>query len=170
MCSVCVSRSLPNWLNLKAQQEFHARSERNRKTLKRSQPSEEESPEDVRMRNRREAEILASNLGEGGVSAAEILSDMSLLKELAQLQESMVMFDVIKASQHIQTLYHYIRLNLPDRFLIWWCFRNGSPLECSNLPANFAKNLQLYHPPNKTTTTIIPMSILLRFRLPLYNI
>lgn len=42
------------------------------------------------MRNRREAEILASNLGEGGVSAAEILSDMSLLKELAQLQESMV--------------------------------------------------------------------------------
>lgn len=42
------------------------------------------------MRNRREAEILASNLGEGGVSAGEILSDMSLLKELAQLQESMV--------------------------------------------------------------------------------
>lgn len=85
-----LSRSLPNWLNLKAQQEFHARSERTRKTLRRSQPSEEESPEDVRMRNRREAEILASNLGEGGVSAAEILSDMSLLKELAQLQESMV--------------------------------------------------------------------------------
>lgn len=54
------------------------------------QPSEEECPEDVRRRNRREAEILASNLGEGGVSAGEILSDMSLLKELAQLQESMV--------------------------------------------------------------------------------
>lgn len=44
------------------------------------------------MRNRREAEILASNLGEGGVSAGEILSDMSLLKELAQLQESMVSY------------------------------------------------------------------------------
>lgn len=58
--------------------------------MRRDQPSEEESPEDVRMRNRREAEILASNLGEGGVSAGEILSDMSLLKELAQLQESMV--------------------------------------------------------------------------------
>lgn len=44
----------------------------------------------MKQRNRREAEILASNLGEGGVSASEILSDMSFLKELAQLQESMV--------------------------------------------------------------------------------
>ncbi|KAJ8933686.1 hypothetical protein NQ318_008404, partial [Aromia moschata] len=86
--------SLPNWLNLKAQQEFQARTERNRKMLRRGQPSEEESPEDVRMRNRREAEILASNLGEGGVSSGEILSDMSLLKELAQLQESMEWFAV----------------------------------------------------------------------------
>lgn len=93
-------RSLPNWLNLKAQQEYQARNERSsssggggsatKRALRRNQPSEEESPEDVRMRNRREAEILASNLGEGGVSASEILSDMALLKELAQLQETMV--------------------------------------------------------------------------------
>lgn len=84
---------MPNWLNLKAQQEIQARSERTRRPLKRHQhhqTSEEESPDDVRDRNRREAEILASNLGEGGVSQQEILSDMSLLKELAQLQESMV--------------------------------------------------------------------------------
>ncbi|KAG5886302.1 hypothetical protein JTB14_035715 [Gonioctena quinquepunctata] len=87
-------KSLPNWLNLKAQQESHARSERNKRTLKKEHPSEEESPEDVRMRNRREAEILASNLGEGGVSAGEILSDMSSLKELAQLQESMEWFSI----------------------------------------------------------------------------
>ncbi|XP_074041952.1 exocyst complex component secretory 8 [Leptinotarsa decemlineata] len=87
-------KSLPNWLNLKAQQEFHARSERSKRTLKRGQPSEEESPEDVRMRNRREAEILASNLGEGGVSAGEILSDMNSLRELAQLQESMEWFSI----------------------------------------------------------------------------
>ncbi|CAH0552753.1 unnamed protein product [Brassicogethes aeneus] len=87
-------KSLPNWLNLKTQQEYQARNERTRRVLKRDQPSEEESPEDVRMRNRREAEILASNLGEGGVAASEILSDMSLLKELAQLQESMEWFSV----------------------------------------------------------------------------
>jgi exocyst complex component 4 len=85
---------LPNWVNLKAQQEYQARSERIRRVLRRDQRSEEESPEDVRKRNRREAEILASNLGEGGVSAAEILSDMALLKELAQLQESMEWFSV----------------------------------------------------------------------------
>jgi hypothetical protein len=37
----------------------------------------------------REAEILASNLGEGGISIHEILSDVGQLKGLAQLQESM---------------------------------------------------------------------------------
>lgn len=58
--------------------------------IRREHTLEEESPEDVRQRNRKEAEILAGNLGEGGVSASEILSNMTLLKELAQLQESMV--------------------------------------------------------------------------------
>lgn len=77
-------------MNLKTQQEYQARNERKKSTIKRDQLSEEESPEDVKQRNRKEAEILASNLGEGGVSASEILSDMMLLKELAQLQESMV--------------------------------------------------------------------------------
>jgi exocyst complex component 4 len=37
----------------------------------------------------KEAEILASNLGEGGINAHEILSDVGQLKGLAQLQESM---------------------------------------------------------------------------------
>ncbi|KAF5272310.1 hypothetical protein FQR65_LT04968 [Abscondita terminalis] len=87
-------KSLPNWLNLKAQQEYQARNERRKTSNRRDFQSEEESPEDVRQRNRREAEILASNLGEGGVSAGEVLSDMSLLKELAQLQESMEWFSV----------------------------------------------------------------------------
>ncbi|KAK4881071.1 hypothetical protein RN001_004390 [Aquatica leii] len=87
-------KSLPNWLNLKAQQEYQARNERRKTATRRDFHSEEESPEDVKQRNRREAEILASNLGEGGVSAGEILSDMSLLKELAQLQESMEWFSV----------------------------------------------------------------------------
>ncbi|GJQ74842.1 hypothetical protein Trydic_g21678 [Trypoxylus dichotomus] len=86
-------KSLPNWVNLKAQQETHARFER-RRTVRRELTVEEESPEDIRQRNRREAEILAGNLGEGGVAAGEILSDMSLLKQLAQLQESMEWFSV----------------------------------------------------------------------------
>lgn len=74
---------------MKAQQEFQARNER-RRTIRREHTLEEESPEDVRQRNRKEAEILAANLGEGGVGYNEIISEMSLLKELAQLQESMV--------------------------------------------------------------------------------
>lgn len=74
---------------MKSQQEFHTRNER-RRPIRRSQPSEEESPEEIRERNMREAEMLASNLGEGGVGSSQILSEMGLLKELAQLQESMV--------------------------------------------------------------------------------
>lgn len=52
--------------------------------------SEEESPTQVQQRNIREAEMLTSNLGEGGISQQEILSDIGVLKELAILQESMV--------------------------------------------------------------------------------
>lgn len=52
--------------------------------------SEEESPTQIQQRNIREAEMLTSNLGEGGISQQEILSDVSVLKELAILQESMV--------------------------------------------------------------------------------
>lgn len=44
----------------------------------------------VQQRNIREAEMLTSNLGEGGISQSEILSDIGVLKELAILQESMV--------------------------------------------------------------------------------
>ena len=54
------------------------------------EPSEEESPIQVQQRNIREAEMLTSNLGEGGISQQEILSDIGVLKELAILQESMV--------------------------------------------------------------------------------
>lgn len=52
--------------------------------------SEDESPTQVQQRNIREAEMLTSNLGEGGISHHEILSEISVLKELAIMQESMV--------------------------------------------------------------------------------
>lgn len=57
-----------------------------------AEPSEEESPTAVQQRNVREAEMLTSNLGEGGISQQEILSDVGVLKELAILQESMEWF------------------------------------------------------------------------------
>jgi len=80
-------KSLPNWTNLKAQKSLQSR-----KTIKREDTVEEESPEDVRQRNIKEAEILASNLGEGGINSHEIISDVAQLKCLALLQESMEWF------------------------------------------------------------------------------
>lgn len=53
---------------------------------------EEESPTQIQQRNIREAEMLTTNLGEGGISSMEILSDVGVLKELAILQESMEWF------------------------------------------------------------------------------
>lgn len=44
------------------------------------------------MRNLREAEILAGNLGEGGIAPHEIISDMNVLRGLATLQESLEWF------------------------------------------------------------------------------
>jgi hypothetical protein len=76
-------RSLPNWTDLQAQKTVQQQ-------LGRCTSTEEESPEDVRQRNLREAEILAGNLGEGAINAHEILSDVSQLRGLAQLQESAV--------------------------------------------------------------------------------
>ncbi|XP_067012482.2 exocyst complex component 4 isoform X2 [Anabrus simplex] len=81
-------KSLPNWTDLQRQKHRHQQ----RRPLRREETTEEESPEDIRQRNVREAEILASNLGEGGINAHEILSDVGQLRGLAQLQESMEWF------------------------------------------------------------------------------
>lgn len=62
--------------------------------MRRQETQDEESPEEVRQRNLREAEILASNLGEGGINAHEILSDVGQLRGLALLQESMEWFSL----------------------------------------------------------------------------
>lgn len=77
-------RSLPNWLNLQAQKPLL----RNNRTLRREDTGEEESPEEIRQRNIKEAEILVGNLAEGG--QLEIISDLQQLKSLGLLQESMV--------------------------------------------------------------------------------
>lgn len=80
-------RSLPNWTDLKAS---NAKMKQRRNTKHES--IDEESPVQVQQRNIREAEMLTTNLGEGGISSMEILSDIGVLKELAILQESMEWF------------------------------------------------------------------------------
>lgn len=83
---------MPNWTDLKTSSQ---RARHTRKLHRGSfEPSEEESPLQVQQRNIREAEMLTSNLGEGGITQQEILGDISVLKELAILQESMEWFSV----------------------------------------------------------------------------
>ena len=84
-----IKRSLPNWANLQAQKAIHLQRQK-RRALHREETTDEESPEDIRQRNEKEAEILASALGEGGVNHHEIISDVKHLRSLALLQESMV--------------------------------------------------------------------------------
>lgn len=84
-------KTLPNWTDLK---NSSARAKTSLRKLHKSgyEQSEEESPLQIQQRNIREAEMLTSNLGEGGISQQEILSDIGVLKELATLQESMEWF------------------------------------------------------------------------------
>uniref|UniRef100_A0A182K880 Exocyst complex component Sec8 n=1 Tax=Anopheles christyi TaxID=43041 RepID=A0A182K880_9DIPT len=83
-------KSLPNWTDLKSSNARFRQLQQKR--LMKTEPSEEESPTQIQQRNVREAEMLTSNLGEGGISQQEILSDVGVLKELAILQESMEWF------------------------------------------------------------------------------
>lgn len=74
-----VCRSLPNWANLQLMKENRAAVD------------VEESPEEVRLRNKKESEILIGNLASGTlIPPHEILSDVAQLRVLAQLQESLV--------------------------------------------------------------------------------
>lgn len=75
---------MPNWLNLQSQKPI----QRPGRPLKREDTGEEESPEEIRQRNIKEAEILLGNLAEGGQH--EIISDLQQLKSLGLLQETMV--------------------------------------------------------------------------------
>ncbi|XP_008550620.1 exocyst complex component 4 [Microplitis demolitor] len=86
-------KSLPNWDNMKSESISDKRGKITRGwSMRRQETQDEESPEDVRQRNLREAEILASNLGEGGINSSEILSDVGQLRCLALLQESVEWF------------------------------------------------------------------------------
>lgn len=73
-------RSLPNWINLQNQKELE------------SSTDIEESPEEVRLRNKKESDILTANLADTVIPAHEILSDVGHLKTLAMQQESLEWF------------------------------------------------------------------------------
>ncbi|XP_011498011.1 PREDICTED: exocyst complex component 4 [Ceratosolen solmsi marchali] len=85
-------KSLPNWESMKSQVQYYQAGPSNRRVNRRQETHDEESPDDVRERNLKEAEILASNLGEGGVGANEIISDIEQLRSLSLLQESVEWF------------------------------------------------------------------------------
>ena len=76
-------RELPNWLNQK-QGGAAAAAAAGAEDL-----SVEESPEEVRERNRRETEILSGNLGDGDIGPGEVIADVQLLRQLAWLHESL---------------------------------------------------------------------------------
>ncbi|XP_023226953.1 exocyst complex component 4-like [Centruroides sculpturatus] len=74
-------RHLPNWINLQHLKENC------------ELPDVEESPEEIRLRNKQESEILTGNLtGETLIPHHEILSDLNQLRILALLQESLEWF------------------------------------------------------------------------------
>ena len=70
-------QNLPNWERAKLGIPFH---------------TDEESPEEVRQRTQKEAEILTGNLGETEIPLHEILGDIQQFRSLASLQFSMEWF------------------------------------------------------------------------------
>lgn len=78
-------RSLPNWTNLQIEDNEEEISH-----------EFEESPEEIRFRNKEESELLIRNLScKDSISTCEIISDHNKLRNLALMHESMVSLDYI---------------------------------------------------------------------------
>ena len=83
-------KSLPNWATLLGAQNEKQRKPHVKLITQETRMTFDESPEEVRLRNMRESEILTSNLAqETLIPSHEILSDVVQLRILGQLQESM---------------------------------------------------------------------------------
>ncbi|XP_054164073.1 exocyst complex component 4-like [Oppia nitens] len=83
-------KSLPNWSTLLSAQSEKQRKPHIRMLSQESRMTFDESPEEVRLRNMRESEILTSNLSqESSIPNHEILSDVVQLRILGQLHQSM---------------------------------------------------------------------------------
>lgn len=73
-------RSLPNWTNLQIEDNTEEKTH-----------EFEESPEEIRFRNKEESELLIRNLScKDSISTCEIISDHNKLNNLALMHESMV--------------------------------------------------------------------------------
>lgn len=77
-------RSLPNWTNLQIEDSVEEKTH-----------EFEESPEEIRFRNKEESELLIRNLScKDSISTCEIISDHNKLKNLALMHESMEWFSL----------------------------------------------------------------------------
>lgn len=121
-------KSLPNWTDLKSSHFKLAKDM--------YQMSEDDTLSQIEQRNVREAEMLTSNLGEGGISQQEILSDVGVLKELAILQQSMEWFSV-RISEFARDLKKPIASGLSSGDLLCGPVNEGTIKVLANLALEF---------------------------------
>ncbi|XP_055937333.1 exocyst complex component 4-like [Argiope bruennichi] len=102
-------RSLPNWTTLKVNDDSTVEGEHNF----------EESPEEIRFRNKEESELLIRNLSSAkdSISINEIISDHSKLRNLALMHESMEWFSsrILAFAQRLPDVQGSVRSLLPDK-------------------------------------------------------
>ncbi|GFY40104.1 exocyst complex component 4 [Trichonephila inaurata madagascariensis] len=103
-------RSLPNWTNLKINDDSAHEGEHNF----------EESPEEIRFRNKEESDLLIRNLSfaKDSISINEIISEHSKLRNLALMHESMEWFSsrILAFAQRLPDVQGSVRSLLPDKF------------------------------------------------------
>lgn len=115
---------------VESQQRGKQQQNQRRRMPRRQETQEEESPEDIRQRNVQEAEILAANLGEGGIAANEIISDSEQLRNLALLQESVEWFCL-----SIRSLIRELRQSNHDR-------NRGDSYSVPSMPDSLVQSLE----------------------------
>lgn len=115
-------RSLPNWINLQTQSG-------------QADADVEESPEEVRLRNKQESEMLIQNLAEANIPSHEILSDVSQMRTLALLQESLEWFGgrIRELASRLAVEAHVTSPSSPTQ---------AGPLEMQPVPEECIKALQ----------------------------
>ena len=114
-------KSLPNWVNLSkyynTNGQLYLSSASQSRMSNLSFDKQDESPEDVHLRNKRETELLISNITQDSlITSNEVLNEVEQLKNLAQLQEAMeyLGFECIKLADNLprkQSIKNNLQLN-----------------------------------------------------------